>query len=395
RSTHAEAIPGPVLRALESDGSAADVVDASPETAFWRAEALLNHARTHPQASSLDVAIDVLRGGLRDLADGDEGRRWLLAPLSLAHWGRFERIKSRQALEELIETLRLTVDAIPAGDPDRSQYLTALADALCTRADASREMGYIGEAAAAVDAAIEELPPEDPRQEGARLHALAERCRQWRADLAVDGNLGEAMRLINHGISMWSEFERSGNPAVAEQAITEFRTAVALAGDNPNHRGVMLANLGVALKKYSAFTSRDDLLDEAAEVLAQAVEAVGPDPQRPTLLANLALARQDQFLRDRDPGRAQEAMSLMRQALADVPPGTPDRGKLLPDAGQIWANIAEVNNDPALLDEFLPELREAVTDKRYPRQQSYALYTALASILGVRAALSGDVGDVD
>jgi hypothetical protein len=65
RVRRADIVPGPILRALDSGGPPEDEVDTSPETAIFRANVLEAHALSHPEASSLDVAISVLRGGLR------------------------------------------------------------------------------------------------------------------------------------------------------------------------------------------------------------------------------------------------------------------------------------------------------------------------------------------
>ena len=93
----------------------------------------------------------------------------------------------------------------------------------------------------------------------------------------------------------------------------------------------MLSNLASALRTLFSYTGQLDLLEEAVNLLRQAVASAAPD--RAAMLSNLAVALLDLFSRSGDVDALDEAVSLLREALASSPPGHPDAGAMLSNLG--------------------------------------------------------------
>jgi hypothetical protein len=122
--TQPDALPPPVREALESPvgpdrGTATAVaVEHNPGTVLSRADVLLRHAMSHPGAASYEAGIEVLRPCLAALGHDDPWRPRLLDKLSIAMLMRYNQVKSRVALQEMIDSLRETLAAPSDGlDP--------------------------------------------------------------------------------------------------------------------------------------------------------------------------------------------------------------------------------------------------------------------------------------
>ncbi len=404
RRAQPDIVPPPVREALElpsgpDRGAAMAVaVEGNPGTVLSRADILLRHAMSHPGAASYEAVIEVLRPCLAAMGHDDPWRPRLLDKMSIAMMMRYNQVKSRGALQEMIDSLQETLAAL-SDELDPVIYRSQLVKALWWRAIASRDVGQLDEAIGALRSAISEVRAREP-DDRVWLPGLEQglrECEAAREAVLVPGSAGEALRLSNQALALWrSGGSAGGEQATAQSVIEMLRRAVELTPDWPN-RAVMLVNLSSALLAQGRAMGSADLLTECRAVLVEAVDQVGPDSAAksywPLVLANLALASVSLYWLSRDPGMATEATRRMQEALAAAPEGSPRHFELLPDAGQIWSMVAETRRDPRVLDQVLPMLRAAAADDRHPHDRE-GLYSTLGMVLHTRGALSGELADL-
>jgi tetratricopeptide (TPR) repeat protein len=404
-----DAVPPPVREALESpagprrDATTAATVESNPGTVLGRADVLLRHAMSRPGEASYEAAIEVLRPCLAALGPDDPWRPRLLGKLSIAMMMRYNQVKSRVALEEMIDSLREILAVLPDG-LDPVIYRAGLAQALWWRAMAGRDAGQLDEAIGALRAAISEVRARAPDDSTwlPRLERGLRECEAACEAVLVPGSPGEALRLSNQALAL---LRSGGSEDAALRAIGMLRRAAELTPDWPN-RAIMLVNLSSALLARGRATGSADLLAECRAVLVEAVDHGGPDsadkPYWPLVLANLALASGRLYWLSRDPGMAGEAMRRMREALAAAPEGSPaaavdtaaprDRlaalrllGGLLADDHD-WAGALDAYRSAIALLTALPARYLSRADQEYALRRQSGLATEAAACALRRAA---------
>jgi tetratricopeptide (TPR) repeat protein len=142
------------------------------------------------------------------------------------------------------------------------------------------------------------------------------------------------------------------------------RRAIEEACPDDQDRTALLANLGVALRAQSDATGDLGSLDEAIAVLRQAVAATQPgQTHRPRRVSNLGAALRARFERTGDPADLAEAVALLSQAIEEVSRESEDYSGLLSNRADALLDLANTLRNQGKLAEAETEFR-TVLDSR-------------------------------
>ena len=224
--------------------------------------------------------------------------------------------------------------ATPPGHPDRAMYLSNLGAALRTRFERTGERADLDEAVTVGRHAVAATPPTTPTAPdgcptsaspcGSGSSAPAARPTWTRRSPPAGTRWPPPRRpprprqcLSNLGVALRTRFERTGDQADLDEAVTAGRHAVAATPPDHPDRAGRLSNLGVALRARFERTGGQADLDEAIAVGRDAVAATPPDhPDRARYLSNLGAALRIRFERTGDQADLDEAIAAGRDAAA-------------------------------------------------------------------------------
>ncbi|WP_225826512.1 CHAT domain-containing protein [Streptomyces naphthomycinicus] len=301
---------------------------------------LLSRQSRGATAEECDEVVDLCRRGFAVHPQGPwaAGQDLGMALLLRAqHTGRLEDL--HEAVRVLAEALRV------ASSPEESALVrTVLGNALRARsvatgspADLDAALGLTDPVTAATSA------PAGPQQPGLGA-AMALYTRYIRDPEAHGADLGEALRRLRHaetlmppghpdrptalddlGLVLIACHQRSGKPEELNEAVQAHRESVALTRDGHGMLGVRLLNLGAALSLRHRLTEDGEDLREARECRRRAATLPGMGrAHHAMLLSSTGVSLATGFERDADPvARLDEAVRLLRQALALTPEGDP------------------------------------------------------------------------
>ncbi|NGO48156.1 CHAT domain-containing tetratricopeptide repeat protein [Streptomyces ureilyticus] len=202
--------------------------------------------------------------------------------------------------------------------------------------------------------------------------------------------------LYNLGIALKHRFERTGDQADVDEAITAMRDAVqATPADHPDHAW-FLGGLGAVLPRRFERTGDQADLDEAITAGRDAVQALPVDhPNRVWLLSNLGAVLQRRFERTGDQADLDEATTAERDAVQAMPVDHPDRARLVTNlGGTLWARF-ERTGDQADLDEATTAVRDAVQVTPVDLPDRAAYLSNLGITLRARFGRTGNLADLD
>lgn len=251
--------------------------------------------------------------------------------------------------DEALAALEATCRRLPAGSEELARCLAELGLTHLTRATRFRHAGR-GDMSEALDRAVAVL------REGADLRVL-----EGAQALPTLFNLGRSLGLL---------YERTGDPALLDEAIRRLEEAVTIASeaasedaDAGSGSANALSSLGMALLERAE--RLDDVRDlhRAVELTGRAVDAVPVGhPERAMWLAHLVAALTARYTRLNTAADLVEAARVGREAVAIVPPGTPphDRAVLLTNLGTVLRRTYERTGAFADLDEAVEVLRAAL-----------------------------------
>ncbi|WP_073933893.1 CHAT domain-containing protein [Streptomyces sp. CB02400] len=272
-------------------------------------------------------------------------------------------------LDEAVEALRETLDALPAEHPERAPHLANLSGALRLR------HRLLGDAAAldqAVDSAHQALAltvPDDPSARSRRT------------------GLSAALR---------ARFEESGNPADLREAIALARRADPgpdAADATDDEPAAALHHLGNALLAGYRHTGRATDLDAAVDAHERSVAALPAvdSTDRASYLATLGGSLLTRYRRGHSADDLHAALSAARQAVEAAAPGSPDHRIAL---GVLGASLLEQGVRTGrrdLLDQAVGRLENAVDGPHLSRTSLIQLGRAHHR----RAEHTGDRRDAD
>jgi CHAT domain-containing protein/tetratricopeptide (TPR) repeat protein len=308
---------------------------------YFGNELLAVYSRT-AEPLLLDRAIELLgvsvdRAGF---GTGDTGRAH---DLGVALLNRYERAGAADDLRRAVDTLRRTVQVLPAGLPRPSASHMALADALLA---AYRENGapeQLDEAVALLEPPVTGAPPEPYHlavlgrlltarylhRRGAADLDNAIRCLEEAVAQTPSGLSGRSHRLQALGRALQLRFQRSRGQSDIRRAVAVLEESVTDGSADPVALPPALSVLGVALLNLHADGDEPDELARAAELTRRAAEQ--------TPVGSPALA--DHLWNYLLVSRAGAAASSPQPSLADVHRDLLDRCRVLRD---VRAAIAEL-----------------------------------------------------
>ncbi|MGW6742892.1 CHAT domain-containing protein [Streptomyces sp. NPDC055025] len=176
------------------------------------------------------------------------------------------------------------------------------------------------------------------------------------------------------------------------------RIAQAAPADHP-HRGLMVSNLGLALRDRFRRTGDLSDLDQAIVIGQEAARAAPTDyPRRALILSNLGLALRDRFRRTGDLPDLDQAIDHLQAAVQATPTDPTDRAGHLNTLGLALRERFGRTGDLPDLDQAIDHLQAAVqatpTDPTDPTDRADYLNN-LGLTLEDRFKRTGDLSDLD
>jgi CHAT domain len=320
-------------------------------------------------------------------------------------------------LDEAIVSGREAVAATLAGDPARPGLQANLANLLLERFTRLWRLADLTDAVTIAQAAVNGAARQDP----ARAVALSALALAHTDHFASAGNVDDldlaisvgreaavtaprghpgAVCLSNLGAALRIRYERTGDTAALNEAITVLRRAAH--ASPPEHISTpgFLNNLGNALRsRYeanSAAGADGDPADirESVTVLTKAVTAAHRDgPDRAGYVANLASSLIGAARHDALAGALGQAISTLDQEISTVGYDHPLRHAYLGSLGNAWLAKFDDSGDDRVLElaiDYLKQATEAIPAE-HPHRAEYL--ARLGSALRSKAERSADAVD--
>ncbi|MEU8232255.1 CHAT domain-containing protein [Actinoplanes sp. NPDC048967] len=246
---------------------------------------------------------------------------------------RYERLGRIEVLDHAERLSRDALASVPDGHRLRSHCLSGLSTVLQARYRSTRERAVLEESVQLCRAAVTAPHADD---ESAGL-------------------------LANLGIALLQLHQLDGDRQILAEAVVAARESVAAARPASPYAAGLLSNLNATLMISYAVSGELAVLEEAVEVGRRVVTATGPvgawSDGHQVNLANTLIVL---FQRTRRRALLDEAIELTRAALARLPLGHPQRVSFVTALGRVLWMAAEHGDRPALADEAVRTLREAV-----------------------------------
>jgi tetratricopeptide (TPR) repeat protein len=333
------------------------------------AAAVLQRALAVNDSAGLDQAIDLLRQSIQAVPENHPNQPMYRSNLAVGLQIRFRQTGKLADLDEAIRVGREAVDTTPADHPDRAMYLSNLSGGLQRRFGRSGELADLNEAITVAEQAVAATPEHHP---------------------------GRAVRLSNLSGGLLLRFRRTGKLADLDEAIKLGRQAVAAAPADHPDRPMYLSNLGNGLRNRFRRTGELADLNEAIDVGRLAVATIPQNhPERPGYLLNLSSGLRTRFERAGKLADVDEAITVGQLAVAAISEEHPDRPMYLSHLGAALRNRFERSGERTDLNEAIATARAAVaaTPADHPDRSRYL--AILSSGLRSRFERVGDLGDLD
>ncbi|WP_171163555.1 CHAT domain-containing protein [Streptomyces sp. I05A-00742] len=380
-----------------------------------------------------------------------------LANLGLILNGRAMRTGHPGALDDAYAAARDAVAAAPPGHPSSVQAHVVLAGVLRSRHTTRGSLGDLDEAVVHARRAWEETPADDPRRRASRGIELAELLRLHADATGAPDRLAEPLALLRRladevprrsaerarvllplarCLNAAAHTGPAPDPALAAEAIALFRECLTLPPPGESFEATARFALGAALAR-GAGPDDEAVWREGAEQLRRGLELLPPgDARRSEYLSDHAAAHAERAAATGDTGLYEEALRLVREAVAHAPAGSASEeamcrsnlgvqlatlahrtgdGTLLAEAvdahrqavelsppddhhlvhrmgnlGDALQNLAEFRSDPALVQEAITVLREAVAASRPDTPSRVECLTRLGHALRSLFRFTGD-----
>ncbi|MFJ4470813.1 CHAT domain-containing protein [Streptomyces sp. NPDC089424] len=300
---------------------------------------------------------------------------------------------------------------VPADAPERLVALAALGDRLRERHLRSFDPEDLDEAVGLARDVLVQLPPGSlPPQR--YLTSLARALLLLRQrDGATPAECDEVVDLCRRalpghpdgpapaghdlGMALVLRAQHSGRSEDLEEAVAVLGEALR-AATAPEETAVLRNALGNALRARSVVTGSPADLDASLDLTATAPEATGTTAVPGSALLAPAMARYARHQRAPEANRADldEALRLLRQALALMPPGHPDLAVALDDLGLVLTAAYRRSGDPQELNEAVRAHRESVAVTAEGHGMLGVRLLNLGGVLGLRHQLTEDGEDL-
>ena len=211
-------------------------------------------------------------------------------------------------------------------------------------------------------------------------------------DTPADFTAAEA---TDRGTVLFGNYQRTGNIQLLRAATSHFSEAVGAApADHPDRPG-MLSNLGAARRARFERIGQQADLDQAITLLTEAVDAPADHPNRPGMLSNLGITLRARFERTGQLADLDQAITTAREALDATPIDQPDRPMYLSNLGNALHTRFGRTGQQADLDQAITTGREAVdaAPADHPGRPMYLSNLGIA--LQARSERTGQLADLN
>jgi CHAT domain-containing protein/tetratricopeptide (TPR) repeat protein len=308
----------------------------------------------------------------------------LLRAIAWTHWYRYlalpgdEAYDYAAALEYFTALSEASPEAVPRpmlrdlaeGSADGSGFgWLARVTLQLGEARPDRELEDVGHGIRLLAGAIAARPPADPAR---------------------------AVTLARLSIALRERFERTGDLADLNQAVTVSEQAVrGLSGDDPGFP-LQLCSLSNALKSRFEQTGNDGDLDRAVTLSEQAVQVSAPDdPLAAVYLSKLAADLWSRFRHAGDLADLDRAISAGERAVQASPPGDPNLAAYLSDLSGSLTSRFEHTGQIADLDRAIGAGEQAMGTVSPDNPGRAVLLTGYGAALRIRFEHAGEPADLD
>jgi len=378
---------------------------ARARAAALSAEVYVGQYDQNADLRSLLRAVLAARKAVALTAPDAEGYPERLSRLGDTLGMTFDATGHRDLLDEAIVTLRRAVLIAGPGHPGAAKARASLARALMNSFRSGWLAEHLDEAIVLMDAALAEFPADDPEvpltlSNLAHAHSL-----RFMRDGDVGDLKADAARLREAVAATPADDPRY----VLRSA--KYAAALAKAADQPGTadelRRVLevvrreLPDLPAAMRREVLLLAEPLLTGDVTQLdgeqlarareLASAYREEGPHGQdlRAAMFSLYGTVNYTKAIESGDIQRVDEAITMLRAALAEMPPSSPDRPGMLTSLGRLLGQKIEWTSNRAVMEEMITILREAVA--AVPRDsQDRGLYLAnLGNGLSLKYALAG------
>ena len=288
---------------------------------------LLLGNREEIEEATLDEAVSVLERAAASTPPEDINHARCQMGLATALHLRGSLRRRPDSVNEAIETYRRLLRLTPEDDPQHAARLLSLADLLHLRFKLTADASALNEAIDATRTALRSDTLDQQSRAAARLKVggllidlatvtgrdeLGLEAAAILRDGLRDSTLEPATRAMAwHNLSAALLIRHDGTDTGLEEAVDAARQAVAYSEVENAERAERLAHLAALLGRTH------DGLDEAERIGRQAVRECPPDhPGRPNVLSGFTGVLWRRYHRFGDPGELDEAIILLREAVA-------------------------------------------------------------------------------
>jgi tetratricopeptide (TPR) repeat protein len=313
--------------------------------------------------------------GAQQVGIYEAGRAFLLGSQSTRLLKRFEQTGQMADVDKAISAARQALKFVPAGH-NRALSLITLSEALFARHRITEDLRDL-------DAAI----------------SAAEEAQSIFQQVLRDvplGIPGRARDISKLGMMLRWRYQRTGQLADIDAAVTAGRRAVGLTGSGHSDRGVCQNNLATALiNRYEAAGRADDL-DMAITMGREALDALGPgDEFRATCQSNLGLALEYRFEKTGLSRDLDEAVALVTEAAYGTWVSDAEHASFLANFAVVLIARFSQTGEPEHVDRAISSLRQAIDFRAANDYGAAADLSNLGWALQMRFELKGKAGELD
>ncbi|WP_339153756.1 CHAT domain-containing protein [Actinomadura luteofluorescens] len=387
-------------RQVNSLGASADI-DA--------AEEVFERYRETLDSSLLPHAIQIYEDRLRTLVPGGPEYYRTMAKLGSAKHAYVKEEGSIELVDDCIATLRKAIASTPIDDSELPNVRCDLGNALLDLYERTGREQLLCEAlaehrwAASRDASS---PTETARRsislastltrvfersgDGADLDEAISLCRD-----AVDGTSAPIFKsagLNALGSALTKAFEARGDKDALDESIESLRQARDLAVPGSHSHAISSSNLGnCLLRRFENFGQTADL-DAAIEILRQANEfsARRHPSVRTSFLATLGFALLLRAQNSEDTHSLRECTDLLKQVIDEVPANHPERPTWLMNLGGAFLYWHNREGDVTHLSDAVAVYRKAVANASEEHWNFISMKAGLAAALIQQSMAAGN-----
>ena len=303
-----------------------------------------------------DLAIKLFESALRDTPEDWLVRADLLDNLALALQDRFRAANDPRDLSkaiDLFQTVLASTRNTSAKWPTRTAHLAL---ALHDRFDASGNVADLTEALNGLIAALELIPYEFPSR---------------------------STFVSSLGRGLWSRYRIGGKKTDLKRALVCLREVLAAVKESSPEYAPKACNLGGALTDSYASTGKLDELEEGIQLFRRAADASTQPTDRVRSLVNLGISLYSRYALMHVRGDLDEAVDVLTDALNQTPSGDEFRASRLNKLAIVLSQRSSLSADGSDNERAIELLREGLQlpSDAFNRRQ---LAVNLASALGRR-----------